>query len=303
MQEQMTTSKVKIHTTGQVLMPGVPLHIYAVQGPEYSVLIDTGIVQMRDAVLDLCERAGNPRLVLITHAHADHIGCNHAVKQKTGALFAASGALRWIEDYEAHYQEFCLPERTLEYTPDQRNDVNGVMDQEVHVDMVIRDGDVFRLGDGIELHTIAVPGHKLEEVAFHEPSSKSLFMGDLLLALKTPFFHGFQTARGFHASLDKIERLIHDGSVEMVYAAHHDPMDAESAHKAVQSTKNFIHQIAEATYEAAKGADFTTIWKQVCAKMNRQLEFRGYAMLLVQLHEMETAGFVRHEDGKWWAMS
>ncbi len=299
----MMTSKVKIHTIGQVLMPGVPLHVYAVQGPEYSVLIDTGIVQMKDAILDLCDRAGSPRLVLITHAHADHIGCNFAVKQKTGALFAASGALRWIEDYEAHYQEFCLPEKTLEYTPDQRDDVNGVMDQEVHVDMLIRDGDVFRLGDGIELHTIAVPGHKLEEVAFHETSSKSLFMGDLLLALRTPFFHGFQTARGFHSSLDKIERLINDGSVEMVYAAHHDPMNAEMALNSVHETRRFIESIAENTLLAATGVDFTTLWKDVCNSMNRQLEFRGYAMLQVQLHEMETAGYVRHVDGKWWAVA
>ncbi len=299
----MKTSEVKIHTTGQVLMPGVPLHVYAVEGPEYSVLIDTGIVQMKDAILDLCDRAGKPRLVLITHAHADHIGCNFAVKQSTGALFAASGALRWIEDYEAHYQEFCLPEKTLEYTPDQRDDVNGVMDREVHVDLLIRDGDVFRLGGGIELHTIAVPGHKLEEVAFHETSSRSLFMGDLLLALKTPFFHGFQTARGFHSSLDKVERMINDGSVTMVYAAHHDPMNADAAMKSVVDTRSFIQEIAERTLDAAKGVDFTTLWKTVCEKMNRQLEFRGYAMLQVQLHEMETAGFVRHEDGKWWAVS
>lgn len=299
----MGKSELKIHTTGQVLMPGVPLHIYALQGPEYSVLIDTGIVQMKDAVLDLCDRAGNPRLVLITHAHADHIGCNYAVKQKTGALFAASGALRWIEDYEAHYQEFCLPEKTLSYTPDQRDDVNGVMDQEVHVDILIRDGDVFRLGDGIELHTIAVPGHKLEEVAFHETSSKSLFMGDLLLALKTPFFHGFQTARGSQSSLDKVDRMINEGLVEMVFAAHHDPMNAEQALLAVQETRRYIHQIAEITLAAAKGVDFTTLWKDVCTKMDRQLEFRGYAMIDVLLHEMETAGYVRNINGTWWAVT
>src|SRR5690606_6858333 len=122
----MPTSRAKIHTTGVVLMPDVPLHVYAVEGPEYSVLIDTGIVQMKKEILELCDRAGKPRVVAITHAHADHIGCNFAVKQATNALFAASGALSWIEDYETHYQEFCLPEQTLEYTPDQRNDVNGV---------------------------------------------------------------------------------------------------------------------------------------------------------------------------------
>jgi hypothetical protein len=127
-------------------------------------------------------------------------------------------------------------------------------------------------------------------------------MGDLLLALKTPFFHGFQTARGFHSSLDKIERMINDGSVEMVYAAHHDAMDAGQALKSVSETRSFLDEIAEKTLVAASGVDFTTLWKDVCNRMDRQLEFRGYAMLQVQLHEMETAGYVRHEDGKWWAV-
>lgn len=298
----MSTTSAKIHTTGVVLMPEVPLHVYAIEGPEYSVLIDTGIVQMKKEILELCERANNLRIVAITHAHADHIGCNHAVKQATGALFAASGALSWIEDYETHYREFCLPEQTLEYTPDQRDDVNGVMDQEVHVDMFIGDGDIFRLGDDIELHTIAVPGHKLEEVAFLETSSKSLFMGDLLLALKTPFFHGFQTARGFYNSLDKVTRLIEDGSIETVYAAHHDAMDATKAVERIQDTRSFLDEIAEQTLKAADGRPFTDIWKSVCKAMDRQLEFRGYAMLQVQLQEMETAGRVRQENGSWFAI-
>jgi len=147
-----------IFTTGVELMPGVPLHVYGVKGPEYSVLIDTGIVQMKQAILDLCEQLDKPRLVLITHAHADHTGCNHSVKQATGALIAASGGLPWIENYDIHYQEFCLPEITLEYTPNQKDDVYGIVDAAVHVDMIIDDGNVFRLGNDIELHTIAVGG-------------------------------------------------------------------------------------------------------------------------------------------------
>lgn len=290
---------MKLHTTGVVLMPGVPLHVYAIEGPEYSVLIDTGIVQMKDDILDLCKRAGSPRLVLITHAHADHIGCNSAVKAATGAMFAAAGAIPWIEDYETHYREFCLPEQTLEYTPDQRGDVNGVMDQPVHVDIQISDGDVFRLGGEAELHTVAVPGHKLEEVAFWEPSSKSLFMGDLLLALKAPFFHGFQTSRGFYNSIEKIERMIAEGKVERVYPAHFDAMDAVAALERLTDTRLFLDEVAQRTADAAQGNSFEEIWKTVCAAMDRQLEFRGYAMIQVQLQEMESAGLLRQEDGKW----
>jgi glyoxylase-like metal-dependent hydrolase (beta-lactamase superfamily II) len=290
-----------IFTTGVELMPGVPLHVYGVKGPAYSVLIDTGIVQMKQAILHLCEQLQKPRLVLITHAHADHTGCNHTVKQATGALIAASGALPWIENYDIHYQEFCLPEITLEYTPNQKDDVYGIVDEAVHVDLLIDDGNVFRLGDDIELHTIAVPGHKLEEVAFWEPSSKSLFMGDVLLALKAPFFHGFQTSRGFYASLEKIHRMIEQGQVEWVYAAHHPPLDAKAALHCIQETRDFLAQFADQTLAAADGRSLTDVWKTVCTKMNRPLEFRGYASLKVQLSELETAGMVHHDRGHWWA--
>jgi len=293
-------ASTKIHTTGVVLMPGVPLHVYAVEGPEYSVLIDTGIIQMRDAILDLCDRAGRPRLVLITHAHHDHIGCNKAVKEHTKALFGAAGALEWIEDYDLQYREFCLPEFTLEYEPNQREEVLSIMDAPIHMDMLIQEGDLFRLGEGVELRTLAVPGHKLEEVAYLETQSKSLFMGDLLLALKTPFFHGYQTSNGFYHSLDRVRGLIEDGSIDNVYPAHHDAMNAEQALVAIRETRKFLDNITDATLAEATGASFEQIWKGVCHRMNRQLEFRGYAMMQVQLREMTETGMLRHEQDHWW---
>ena len=290
----------KIHTTGMVLMPGVPLHVYAVEGPEYSILIDTGILQMRQAILDVCDRAGTPRLVLITHAHHDHIGCNKAVKEHTGALFGAAGALNWIEDYDIQFREFCQPEFTLEYVPNQREEVLSIMDAPIHMDMLIQDGDLFRLGEGVELLTLAVPGHKLEEVAFLERKSKSLFMGDLLLALKTPFFHGFQTSKGFYQSLDRVQGLIEDGSVEQVYPAHHDPMNPEQAIVALRETRKMLDDISTATLEECDGDHFEKIWKGVCSRLNRQLEFRGYAMIQIQLHEMTQSGMLRYEQDRWW---
>ena len=61
-------------------MPGVPLNVYALRGDDYAVIIDTGIAEMRDQILELGREAGGVRYALITHAHADHIGCNAAVR-------------------------------------------------------------------------------------------------------------------------------------------------------------------------------------------------------------------------------
>lgn len=282
------------------LLPGVPLYVYALKGPRYSVLIDSGIAPMRGAVLELCREVAPVDLLLLTHAHADHIGCNRSVVEATGAKVAAAGALPWIEDYEIHYREFCIPSEHLPDSPEQRAEILGLMDGEVAVDMVIGEGVRFRLGDGLELETLALPGHKLEEVAFLEPASGDLFMGDVLLALAAPFFHGFQTARGFRESLDRLEGMLENGRVRRVLAAHHPPLDRDRALEGVHDTRHFLERVETATLEAADGVTFPALWRAVCAALDKQREFRGFAMLEVQVEELIEDGRLHRRDGLLW---
>jgi glyoxylase-like metal-dependent hydrolase (beta-lactamase superfamily II) len=287
-----------IYYTKVDLMPRVPLNVYALKGEHYSLLIDTGINQMRKQILELCKETENIKNVLITHAHADHIGCNQAVKNLTHAQFFAAGALSWIEDLEIHYKEFCIPSEHLPDSPEQRKEILGLMDGPVNVDVVIKEGITFRPGNNIELVTIELPGHKLEEVAFFEKNSGILFMGDVLLALAAPFFHGFQTARGFRKSLNRIEQMIEKNQVKKILAAHHPPLDQKDALKAINNTQNFLTEVEEASIEFANGVDFPTLWKNVCTKLNRQLEFRGFAMLQVQINELIEEGKLFKENDK-----
>jgi len=279
-----------IHYTKADLMPGVPLYVYSLLGEHYSILIDTGIKQMREQILELCKETGNIKNVLITHAHADHIGCNQAVKNLTHAQFFAAGAISWIEDFEVHYKEFCIPSEHLPDTPEQRNEILGLMDGPVNVDIVIKEGMTFRPGNNIELITIELPGHKLEEVAFLEKNSGILFMGDVLLALAAPFFHGFQTARGFRKSLDRIENMIEKNQIKKILAAHHPPLDQKLSLNTINDTRRFLNEVEEITIEKANGINFSTLWKNVCSKLNKQLEFRGFAMLQVQIDELIEEG-------------
>lgn len=282
-----------IHYTHIDLMPGVPLYVYALKGEHYSVLIDTGIQTMRQQVLELCKEVENLKYVLITHAHADHIGCNKAVRDATGASFAAAGSLAWIEDLEQHYQEFCIPSEHLPDSPEQRAEILGLMDGAVAVEIVLSEATAFRLGK-LELTTLALPGHKLEEVGFLD-SLGNLFMGDLFLALTAPFFHGFQTARGFHSSLNRVEAMIQAGQINRVLAGHYPPLRADEALSVIQKTRTFLSDVETATLDTANGVTFPVLWKEVCKRMNKQLEFRGFAMLQVQVKELITAGRLQQD--------
>ena len=285
-----------ILTTGVTLMPGVPLNVYALRGSEYSVIIDTGIAAMSDAIVGLCRNAGNLRYALITHAHADHIGCNGAVHEATGARFAAAGAFAWIEDFDVHYREFCLvDEDALPDSREQRNEILGLMDGEVHTDVALVEGTRLRLGEDLELETVTLPGHKLEEVGFLDHERGDLFIGDLLLALAAPFFHGFQTASGFHASLDRVQSLVERGVVRRVFAAHHPILSQEQTLQAIADTRTFLDEVEDATITAAAGLTFPELSRRVCAALDKQLEFRGYAMLEVQVEELLARGMLRRD--------
>jgi glyoxylase-like metal-dependent hydrolase (beta-lactamase superfamily II) len=287
-----------LFTTGVTLMPGVPLNIYALSGADYAVIIDTGIAAMREQVLELCREVGGVRYALITHAHADHIGCNVAVRDAFGARFAAAGVTEWIEDLETHYREFCLLNAELPDSPEQRAEILGLMDGEVHVDVVLSEGTRFRLGPDLELTTIPLPGHKLEEVGFLDQARGDLFMGDLLLALAAPFFHGFETERGFRSSLDRVEKLIDEGTVKRVLPAHHAPLEVTAAKRAIADTRKFLDDVRAATLAAAVGASFPDLWRAVCAALNKQLEFRGYAMLEAQVRELIEDGLLLSDGDK-----
>jgi len=156
---------------------------------------------------------------------------------------------------------------------------------------------IFRPDDNIELQTIALPGHKLEEVGFLEKHSGTLFMGDVLLALAAPFFHGFQTAGGFRSTLTRLEQMINNGTIIQILAAHHPPLDAHASMKCIADTRHFLDEVEEAVLAEAKGTDFPSLWKNVCKKLKRQLEFRGFAMLQVQVDELIDDKKLRLEDG------
>ena len=284
-----------LFTTGVTLMPGVPLNVYALRGEQYSVIIDTGIAAMREEIIALCHEAGDLRYALITHVHADHIGCNRAVRDVMGARLAAAGRFDWIEDLDLHYREFCLLNEDLPDSPEQRAEILGLMDGAVHVDLALEEGTRVRLGGDLELETVRLPGHTLEEVGFLDRTRGDLFMGDLLLALAAPFLHGFETARGFYASLTRVEAMLREGDVKRIFPAHHPVLDEEGALRAVADTRMFLDEVRAATIDAATGRRFPELWRAVCAALDKQLEFRGYAMLEAQVAELIEEGTLRRD--------
>jgi len=124
-------------------------YIYLLRDPGQG---SVGVVDPGDAAPVLAaleERGWRLTHIFNTHHHADHIGGNHALKQRFGCdVIGARADVARIQDMET-----CLDE-----------------------------GETISFGS----HTarvIAVPGHTSGHIAFHFPQAKALFCGDTLFAL------------------------------------------------------------------------------------------------------------------------
>lgn len=127
-----------------------------------AVVIDPGFASA-EATDFLLSAEGKERLILLTHAHFDHIGGAAELRRKTGvkigigeadAPLLADPELNLSNKFHAHIKPFTA-------------------------DLLFKDGETFEVGD-IPFKVIFTPGHTVGGVAYL--SDNNLFSGDTLFA-------------------------------------------------------------------------------------------------------------------------
>jgi metallo-beta-lactamase class B len=120
---------------------------FLITTPEGHILIDTGYPRteswVRESIEKLGFRVGDIKIILNTHAHADHVGGHAQFKEWTGAKILTSEADRPViedggrSDFRSDGRELWKP---------------------LTVDGTVRDGEEIRLG-GVTLVAHLTPGH------------------------------------------------------------------------------------------------------------------------------------------------
>lgn len=138
----------------------IKTNCYLISTEKAAVVIDPGFD--RPATLDfLNENSDKERLILLTHAHFDHIGGAEVLREKTGVRIGigeldADG----LSDTELNLSDM-FHEHISPFKPD----------------FAYKNGDIITVGD-IELKVISTPGHTVGGVSYL--TEDKLFSGDTL---------------------------------------------------------------------------------------------------------------------------
>jgi glyoxylase-like metal-dependent hydrolase (beta-lactamase superfamily II) len=283
----------------QPLTPEIPLHLHLVVG-EYAVLIDTGLASTYPLIGQFLDAAGvrpaDVRIIFNTHAHHDHIGSNRRVQQDTDALIAAaSGAAPWIEDHARQLRQFAFHHPDIyPGTPEERAEIEGTLDGEVRVDILLEEPTQFNLGRGVGIQVLSVPGHVEAEMAYYERSSGSLILGDAITGTDWSFFHGHMQRSAFLSTIARMRAFAVNNRVERALLAHYEVMDRQQFLSLLDRVEAYVTRIDQTIIDIVRGAsdcvDLETVWRTVCERMNKQLEFRGLLTVDGHLRELAAGG-------------
>jgi glyoxylase-like metal-dependent hydrolase (beta-lactamase superfamily II) len=152
-------------------------HVFLLDGGGEAALIDAGVGLEVEQILNNIRATGMPTKritkVILTHAHADHMGGASQLRAAFGAeVYAPWEAAPWIRAGDEKAVSLELARRAGYYPEDYRL-------QGCEVDVQVRDGARIRIGD-LELVAIETPGHSRGHCSYFVQGRKRnlLFAGD-----------------------------------------------------------------------------------------------------------------------------
>ena len=157
-------------------------HVFLLDGGSEAALIDSGVGLDTELILENIRATGLANKItkiILTHAHADHMGGAGQLRAALDAqVIAPAEAANWIRSADEAAVSLELAKRAGYYPEDYRL-------QGSQVDVEVREGDTLRVG-ALELRVLETPGHCRGHCSYiaQTETRKILFGGDLV------FFNG-----------------------------------------------------------------------------------------------------------------
>jgi len=215
------------------------VYVFLIYGKKIC-LIDSGVAGSEKVILEYLERTGrSPQeisMLILTHAHPDHIGSAAAIKRISGCTLAAHADEKaWIEDVDLQAKERLVPGFfTL---------VGG----SVQVDRILKDGDILHLEGGPALRVMHTPGHSPGSLSLWLAGEGALFTADAVpIAIDMPIYQDIL------ASVRSVQRLASIPQIKLLLAAWDEPRPGGEAYRIMDEGLQYLQRIHSSVLKAAK---------------------------------------------------
>ena len=232
------------HTFKIPAAPGITLnrfvYSYLIFG-ETIILIDTGVAGCEKQIFDYIRSTGRDpseiALIVLTHAHPDHIGAARAIQGATGCSIAAHPAERaWIEDVELQNRERPVPGFTT------------LVGGPVQLDFELVDGDSIETDEtrAGELQVLHTPGHSPGSISLFMHSEGALISGDAI-----PVVGDLPIYDDAPASVLSVKRLRGLTGTGVLLSAWDEPRKGDEAYRQMDRALEYLRKIHETVLTSA----------------------------------------------------